>query len=161
MISQTVLLVSNMLFRLPWYGPMCDNDISLCQSKIQFGQFGLQMVVSGKLFHLTKTTLPVQSRWQRNNIDYLRCPLHVCYSPVQAMFILYLHIRVGEGAVGNIVGVHRNLLPLGCKVFILIQRQRVNRAFVVQATIGTENTNLVQCQVLFFLKTWSVENQCC
>lgn len=50
------------------------------------------------------------------------------------MHILYthLHVRFGEAAGRQIVGVHGHRFLLRCQVFIFIQGKRIDGAFIIQ-----------------------------
>lgn len=59
-----------------------------------------------------------------------------CFEILDGYF--YLHIRVSEATSRQVVCVHGHWLLLGSQVLILVQRQRIHWAFVVQAPL-TEN----------------------
>lgn len=54
----------------------------------------------------------------------------------------HLHVRVGEATSRQVVCVHGHWLLLGSQVLILVQRQRIHWAFVVQAPL-TEKKNIL------------------
>lgn len=69
-----------------------------------------------------------------------------CFVNLWMLFVYagysHLHIRVGEATGGQVVCVHGHWLLLGSQVLILVQRQRIHWAFVVQAPVTENNPSL-------------------
>lgn len=61
-------------------------------------------------------------------------------------WIFYLHVRVGEATGRQVVCVHGHRLLLGGQVLVLVQGQRVHRAFVVQTPLTEETKQLTAKQ---------------